>query len=142
MRVAARAASFRAARRAASRGLTLVELVIVITIIGVITAAIAIGVIRQKQKADIGATATFCSTLRQATLSWKATHPGEDCPTPEMLKKEKEIDATANLKDPFGGGYKISCEGDEITVSSPGPDKKPGTDDDIIVPKPASQQTK
>lgn len=133
-------AKLRAARRAASRGLTLVELVIVITIIGTITAAIAIGVIKQKQKADIKATETFCSTLRQATLSWKATHPGEDCPTADQLKKEKELDATANLKDPFGNTYKIKCDGDEITVSSPGPDKKDGTEDDIIVPKPEASK--
>lgn len=128
-----------AARRAAQRGLTLVELVIVITIIGVITAAIAIGVMRQKGKADIGAAATFCNTLRTATMSWKATHPGEDCPSPDQLKKEKELDATANLKDPWGSLYKIKCDGDEITVSSPGPDKKEGTEDDIIVPKPETK---
>ena len=45
----------RAMRRAASRGLTLVELVIVITLIGVLTGAIAVGVLKAQKSANVGA---------------------------------------------------------------------------------------
>ena len=126
----------RATRRAASRGLTLVELVIVITIIGVLTAAISIGVLQAGKKANVGAAKTACNTVRQATMQWKAVHPTEDCPTVEQLKTDRDLDTGFSLKDPWGGAFKLNCDNDEITCTSPGPDRKEGTEDDIHVPQP------
>jgi general secretion pathway protein G len=126
----------RARRRAGVRGLTLVELVIVITIIGVLTAAISIGVLQAQKRANLGAAKTACSTVRQATMQWKAVNPSADCPTVEQLKTEKDLDTGFSLKDPWGGYYKLSCDSDEITCTSAGPDRKEGTEDDIHVPQP------
>lgn len=131
----------RVLRRAESRGLTLVELVITITLIGVLTAAISIGVIGAQKKANIQAAKTACSTARQATMQWKAVHPSEDCPAMEQLKSDKDLDTGFNLKDPWGSPYKIACDSDEITCTSAGPDRKEGTDDDILVPQPDTTQT-
>jgi general secretion pathway protein G len=127
---------FRATRRAAARGLTLVELVIVITIIGVLTAAISVGVMRAKKTADIGTAKTACSSVKSATLLWKNAHPDLDCPTVEQLKKEKFLDTGFTPKDAWGNPFKVACDTDEITCSTAGPDRKEGTDDDIIVPPP------
>jgi general secretion pathway protein G len=129
-----RAAVRRAARRAAARGLTLVELVIVITIIGVVTAAIAVGVIQQQKRANIKAAGLACNTIRESTTLYMANVAGAECPTVDDLKGGKYLDTTFNTKDPWGGPYKISCDADDITVSSAGPDKKVGTEDDIQVP--------
>jgi general secretion pathway protein G len=122
--------------RAAARGLTLVELVIVITIIGVLTAAISVGVMKAKKTADIGTAKTACSSVKSATLLWKNAHPDQDCPTVEQLKKEKFLDSGFILKDSWNNPFKISCDTDEITCSTAGPDRKEGTEDDIIVPPP------
>jgi general secretion pathway protein G len=127
---------FRAKRRAGARGLTLVELVIVITIIGVLTAAISVGVMRAKKTADIGTAKTACSSVKSATLLWKNAHPDLDCPTVEQLKKERFLDTGFNPKDAWGNLFKVACDTDEITCSTAGPDRKEGTDDDIIVPPP------
>ena len=120
--------------RAASRGLTLVELVIVITIIGVLTAAISIGVLKAQKSANVGAAKTACSTVRQAVTQWRAINPGGDCPTVAQLKQEKDLDTSFNLKDPWNNLYQVNCDNDEITCTSPGPDRKEGTEDDIRVP--------
>ena len=125
---------FRALRRSTSRGLTLVELVIVITIIGVLTAAISIGVVQAQKRANIGAAKTACSTARSATLIWRSAHPSEDCPTIDQLKAEKVLDTGYNSKDAWGNPFKLSCEADEIVCTTAGPDRKEGTEDDIRVP--------
>ena len=122
--------------RASVRGLTLVELVIVITIIGVVTAAIAVGVIAQQKRANIKAAGLACSTIRDATTLFLSNGVSTDCPTVDQLKKERFLDTTFNAKDPWGGTYKIACDENDITVSSSGPDKNPGTDDDIVFPAP------
>jgi general secretion pathway protein G len=124
----------RALRRSASRGLTLVELVIVITIIGVLTAAISIGVVKAQKTANIGAAKTACSTARSATLIWRSAHPSEDCPTIEQLKAEKVLDTGYNAKDAWGNPFKLACDADEIVCTTAGPDRKEGTEDDIRVP--------
>ena len=125
----------RANHRAGSRGLTLVELVIVITIIGVLTAAISIGVLKAQKSANLGAAATACNTIRTATMQWRATNPGGDCPTVEQLKQEKDLDTGFNIKDPWNNLYQLNCDSDEITCTSAGPDRKEGTEDDIHVPQ-------
>jgi general secretion pathway protein G len=128
--------------RAAARGLTLVELVIVITIIGVLTAAISVGVMRAKRQADIGTTKTACNTARSATLLWRNQHPDQDCPAIDGLKKEKFLDSAFSAKDPWGNSLKMSCDTEEITCSTAGPDRKEGTEDDIIVPPPSEAAEK
>ncbi len=125
----------RAIRRASTRGLTLVEIIITITIIGMVTAAIAVGVLKAKGHADVGVAKAACNTIRSTTTQWKAVHPGEDCPTMDQLKTE-ELDRGFSVKDPWGVPYRLSCESGDVTCTSNGPDKKEGTDDDIIVPAP------
>jgi general secretion pathway protein G len=122
-------------RRTPKRGLTLVEMMVVIALIGVLTAAIAIGVLQAQKRASIGAAQTACNTIRSATIQWKAVRPGEDCPTVDQLKKEKFLDTGFNVKDPWNVSYKLGCDADEITCTSAGPDRKEGTEDDIHVPQ-------
>lgn len=136
-----RTEKLRSLRRAASRGLTLVELVIVITIIGVLTAAISIGVMSAKKKADVGTTNTACNTARQATIIWKTSHPGDDCPTIDQLKQEGQLERSFSAKDPWGNVFKLSCDTDDITCTTAGPDRKEGTEDDIRQPPADTEST-
>jgi hypothetical protein len=78
---------------------------------------------------------TACNTVRQAAMSWKSLHPEDECPTPFELKAEGALDTGFSLRDPWGGYYDLRCDGAEITCSSPGPDRKRGTDDDVVVPQ-------
>ncbi len=122
--------------RAGSRGLTLVELVIVITILGVLTAAISVGLMAAKKTADIGTAKTACNTIRSATTIWKQAHPDQDCPTLDQLKLEKNLDRGFVAKDAWGNTFKLTCDTDDIICTSAGPDRKEGTEDDIVVPPP------
>ena len=119
-----------------SRGLTLVELVIVITIIGVLTAAISVGVLKAQKSANIGTAKTACSTSASATMQWKAVTPSEDCPTVEQLKTEKDLDTGFSLKDPWGDPFKVCLRPrTRSRARAPAPTAKRGPRTTSIVPQ-------
>jgi general secretion pathway protein G len=121
-------------RRAIERGVTLVEILIVLAIMTLISGGVVVAVIPQFNKAKIETTVNNARAIRDAVIRWKATG-GEGCPTVSQLVQDKQIDTAAKADDPWGSTYKIACTEDEVVVTSPGPDKKEGSSDDIAVPK-------
>lgn len=122
--------------RSLSRGVTLVEILIVLAIIGMIAGGIAVYAIPKFVQAQKDSTKTSAMALHTVSESWRAMHTTE-CPTAERLKAEKEIAATAKITDAWDSPFKIICDEDNITVVSFGPDKREGTADDIRIPEPA-----
>jgi hypothetical protein len=78
---------------------------------------------------------TSARSVLFAALFHVNSHPG-DCPTVAILKASRLLDDGFLPKDPWGNAYDVSCEDDEITVHTNGPDRKAGTEDDIVVPPP------
>jgi general secretion pathway protein G len=120
--------------RAAARGVTLIEILIVLAIVGLIAGGVAVVAIpkfteSQKNQAKIDA-----RTIHPIAEKYRADHPGQ-CPTVEQLRAEKEISATSKITDPWDSPYQIRCaDNEEIYILSFGPDKKEGTADDIRIP--------
>ncbi len=122
-------------RRAAARGVTLIEILIVLAIVGLIAGGVAVYAIPKFQQAQKDSTKTSALALHQVTEAWRLQHTSE-CPTAERLKAEKEISASSKITDAWETPFKIECTEDgEVVVSSAGPDKKEGTADDIRVPE-------
>ena len=122
-------------RRGSSRGVTLIEVMIVVVILGLIAGGVAIAVLPRMKEAQIKTTRTSATTLRQAAERWRTDHASDQCPTAQMLMQEKAIDTASKITDAWDVPFKITCEEDETIVSSPGPDKREGTADDIRVPE-------
>jgi general secretion pathway protein G len=121
-------------RRAASRGVTLVEVLIVVAIMALIGGTVGFVVLPKMQQARVDSATTNARKIRQVATQYLALRGGE-CPTVEKLVSEKELDAENN-EDPWGKPYKIDCsDGSDILVTSAGPDGQEGSADDIIVPK-------
>jgi hypothetical protein len=72
-------------------------------------------------------------SLHAVAEAWRANH-GNECPTPQRLKEEKELAASSELIDAWGSPYVILCSDEATTVISFGPDKKARTEDDIVFP--------
>jgi general secretion pathway protein G len=120
-------------RRALKRGVTLVEILIVLAIVGLIAGGIAVYAVPKFQKAQKDSARNSLKALHAVAEAWRANH-GNDCPTPQRLKDEKELSAASDTNDPWGDPYQIKCDDESTTTVSWGPDKKEGTKDDIRFP--------
>ncbi len=130
----------RSARRIrAQRGVTLVEILIVLAIVGLIAGGIAVYAIPKFQQAQKDTTRQSAMALHTVTEAWRANH-GNECVTPQVLKDQKEIAATSKITDAWEQPFRIRCDDDSTRVESSGPDRKEGTADDIVVPEPSKGQ--
>ena len=125
----------RRARRAALRGVTLIEVLIVVAILSLSAAGVTVAVLPKFQEAQVKTTETNAREIRNAIQRWRGLKGGTDCPTISQLVQDKEIDSASKVDDAWGSPFKIQCTEDDVIIMSAGPDKKEGTKDDIIVPK-------
>jgi general secretion pathway protein G len=129
----------RALSRSLARGVTLVEILIVLAIVGLIAGGIAVYAVPKFQQAQKDNTKNSLKALHAVVEAWRANH-GNECPTIQRLKDEKELAASSDINDAWGDPYKIQCDDDNTTVYSFGPDKKEGTQDDIRFPEQNNKQ--
>lgn len=127
----------RRAAHAAARGVTLVEVLIVVAIIAMIAGGVTVFALPKYREAQKTTAETGARVIRQAVQSWQASNNEVACPTMSQLVQEKHLDPGANTNDPWGSPYALNCTEDDVAVISSGPDKKKGTKDDIRVPKSA-----
>lgn len=124
------------AARQAGRGMTLIEIMIVVAIIAMVAGGVAAVAIPRLNDASKTQAKTNCRGVRNAVKQWRVSEGDyTGCPTMTQLIEDKFLDAGQEINDPWGEPYEISCSDDEVTVTSPGPDKKLGSKDDISVPK-------
>ena len=118
----------------ASRGVTLIEILIVLAIVGLIAGGVAVVAIPKYAKAQKDQSKNDIMAIHPIAEKYRVDHTGT-CPTVEQLRAEKELSATSKITDPWDTPYQIRCADDETYVLSFGPDKKENTADDIRVPE-------
>ena len=116
-------------RRRASRGMTLIEIMVVLVILGLIAGAIGYNVFNRLKEAQID-TARLDLRKLSDSIDIYRVESGNFPDTLQQLvpKVVKEI-----RKDPWGQEYKYVRQGDSYDVYSYGPDKAQGGGDDIVV---------
>jgi general secretion pathway protein G len=121
--------------RAMSRGVTLVEILIVLAIVGMIAGGVAVYAVPKFKEAAAKSSKIDATTLQPIADKYRGEHPGDECPTVQMLKDKKEISGTSKILDAWDHPYLVECEADETYIRSWGPDGKANTEDDIVVPE-------
>jgi len=124
--------------RRGQAGVTLVEVLIVVAIMAMLGGSVGFYALQQYKKAALATALEDARSLRKAVELWQVQNNEDSCPTMSQLVADKQINSDSHQVDPWGTEWSISCADGEIYVQSSGPDKKPGTPDDIRVPK---QQT-
>ena len=116
-------------RRAAARGMTLIEIMVVLVILGLIAGAIGFNVFQSLKDAQV----------KTATLDLKALSNSVDLyhvdtgQWPDSLQQLYPKYVKEIRKDPWGKDYAYVRSGDGYDVYSYGPDKTQGGGDDITV---------
>ena len=125
----------RARRRRGQAGVTLVEVLIVVAIMALLASGVTFAILPKYKEAQVSTAKTSAQVMRRAIQDWQRVNNEYTCPTVSQLVEGKHIDTGAELDDPWGMPWVLSCTDDEVFVQSNGPDKKQGTTDDISVPK-------
>lgn len=118
-------------RRGKKRGVTLVEVLIVLAIMALISGSAVFLVFPALAEAKYDTAVLSAQTVRKAAELHLNIDGADGCPTVDDLVNSRKLEK-GKTNDPWGTPFKIECkEGSEIRVSSPGKDKKEGTPDDV-----------
>jgi len=115
---------------AGQRGMTLIEIMIVVIIMSMIASGIAMAVMKHLEDAKVSQAKTNVTALRNAAYLYRAQNP-KDCPDVRLLKDKEYLEKNTVSKDPWESDFVVNCTGREIDVFSIGPDMQEGTEDDI-----------
>ena len=128
--------------RAAERGMTLIEIMVVLVIIGLIASAVAVNVIGRQKEAQLQKAKTDVQNIANQGVDafrvmrgrYPTTEEGLKILIQEQFLRPNSSDGT--LKDPWGKEYIYLYPGqahpDSFDVKSSGPDGQSGTEDDIV----------
>ena len=117
-----------------TRGMTLIEIMVVIAIMGIVATAIGIGVVGYLNKAKISACKSQITNVANAVQmhAMDGDYPSSLTVLTEGVNAPLK---PKQLKDPwnqdFVYNYPSQKGGKEFDLCSKGPDKREGTDDDI-----------
>jgi general secretion pathway protein G len=133
VRLGARLEPTRGIRRTEA-GLSLLEIMIVLALLGLIAGTIGVAVFSRFKKGQVEVAKQGVMQIAQAVEEYQAFNQGA-CPTLEELESEKLV--KKGNKDPWGKPFKMTCppENDPnevVDVVSFGPDRQEGTEDDIL----------
>jgi len=115
-------------------GMTLIEIMVVVAIIGLLLGTVGVVAFSKWKKAQVTNAKQVITNIRSAVEHYALENSGETCP--KDLKGLVDSGQIKKVpKDPWNQQLVYKCPGEKDTdgadISSKGPDKKEGTDDDI-----------
>lgn len=126
------------AARRGQAGMTLIEIMVVVMIMGLIMGAVGVAVFRWYRSAQKKTTKTTIETVVKSLWKWSQDEAmeadsSETCPASLDVLVPEYIKSKRTLKDAWGKRLNFRCVGDSFCVWSSGPNKRDdgGEGDDI-----------
>lgn len=111
-------------------GMTLMEIMIVLVIVGMLATGIGVALMPQLEKAREKDTRKALEVVRTAVQMYRLDQP-RACPSMDELVRSRTIDSQKSTVDAWGNDFVIQCDRNGVTVTSPGADGQLGTEDDV-----------
>jgi general secretion pathway protein G len=121
-------------RHPQQRGVTLVEVLIVVAIMALVASGVGVAVIARWNESQNKTTATNARAIRGAVKTWWLDHDAGGCPSVDELVLAGTLDRDSPRVDAWGESWRVECAEGEVSVLSPGRDRQIGTADDIRIP--------
>ena len=134
-------------KRAAQKGFTLIEIMIVLAIVGLLFSFVGVNVIKKFKESKVQGARIQIASYQQALQAYYLAHnmyPHTSQGLDALIHKPSAGRVPENypdggyfgkkelVKDPFGMPYRYECEDyQNYTITSDGPDGTQGTEDDI-----------
>jgi general secretion pathway protein G len=110
--------------------MTIVEIMVVMTIIAIIAGAASFALVPALKRAKVKQTAADAKTIASAAELYMVET--DECPADvDELISSKTLKQSASTRDAWDNDFQIECDDDGATVRSAGPDETMGTEDDI-----------
>lgn len=119
------------------RGMTLIEIMVVLVILGMIMGAVGYNVMGQMRDANIRTAGLDVKAIANAVEMYQIKNSGR---LPDSLSVLVPNEIREIRKDPWGNDYVYVKQGDSFEVYSYGPDKSQGGGDDISSKSSATAQ--
>ncbi len=126
--------NLKAAQRRRARGVTLIEVLVVVAIMALIAGSVGVAVFKHWSDAQIQTTATNARSIRKAVEAWWLNHDAAVCPGVDELVASGVVDRDSPRLDAWGESWRVECSEGQVSVLSAGRDRRHGTDDDIRIP--------
>ncbi len=120
-----------AARLSRQRGMTLIEIMVVVAIISLVLGGVGLMAFNSFKQAQTDTAKKDVVQIQQAVELYMTQKRGK---CPKTLQDLKASGVAAKVtKDPWGTDYEIKCPGEKTSVDvvSAGPDTELGTEDDV-----------
>jgi len=121
-------------RRSRARGVTLVEVLIVVAIMALIASGVGVAVLKYWGDAQEKTTQANARAIRGAVKTWWIEHDQGECPGVDQLVSTATLDRDSPRVDAWGEPWRVECTDGEVTVLSAGRDRRHGTLDDVRIP--------
>lgn len=121
-------------KRRAQRGVSLVEILIVVAIIALVSASVGLAAFKFFGPTQDKTAAANARAIRGAVKAWWLEHDPTLCPEVRQLVTDQILDKDQTGKDPWGKPWRIECAENDVTIYSDGRDRIAGTPDDIRIP--------
>src|SRR5688500_146766 len=96
-------------RKRRARGLSLVEVLIVVAIIAMVSGGVAFAAFGAKVDADMKHAKTSARNIFHVVEAWRSMHGSSECPSLARLLEDNLLSEASNLEDPWGQRYSIAC---------------------------------